>query len=283
MGLRVEGVADGEKTMATHMAEVSRHATTIHYEVVGEGPTIVLLHSFLCDRTMWRHQVPPLVTAGWQVVNVDMRGHGLSGPALQPFSIYDLADDVVAVLDDVGVERAVWCGLSIGGMTALRAVLGHRDRVRALVLADSDGGAEDAVGKARNLAFAVTQRAVGQRPLLATPDRLFLSATTRRDRPELVEELHVRWVSNHRPSMSNAIRALNKRDDVLPMLLEVDVPTLVVVGSEDEGLPPDRSKRLADTLPNARLVRIDGAGHLSCLEHPLECNTALLGFLDDLG
>jgi 3-oxoadipate enol-lactonase len=217
------------------------------------------------------------------VVNTDMRGHGLSGPALQPFSIYDLADDVVAVLDDMGIERAVWCGLSIGGMTALRAALGHRDRVNALVLADSDSGAEDAVGKARNVAFAVTQRAVGQRPLLATLDRLFLSATTRRDRPELVEELHARWVSNHRPSMSSAIRALNTRDDVLPMLAEVDLPTLVVVGSEDAGLPPERSERLAEAVPNARLVRIDGAGHLSCLEHPLEFNTALLEFLDDLG
>lgn len=212
-----------------------------------------------------------------------MRGHGLSGPALQPFSIYDLADDVVAVLDDMGVEHAVWCGLSIGGVTALRAALGHRDRVRALVLADSDGGAEDAAGKARNLAFAVTQRAVGQRPLLAPLDRLFLSATTRRDQPELVEELHARWTPNHRPSLSSAIRALNQRDDVLPMLAEVDRPTLVVVGSEDEGYPPERSERLAEALPNARLVRIDGAGHLSCLEHPLEFNTALLGFLDDLG
>lgn len=83
--------------------------------------------------------------------------------------------------------------------------------------------------------------------------------------------------------MSNAIQALNMRDDVLSMLARVDLPTLVVVGSEDEGLPPERSERLIEALPNARLVRVDGAGHLSCLEHPLEFNMALLGFLDDLG
>ena len=265
------------------MPDLARHATRISYEVRGEGPTIVLLHSFLCDRTMWRHQVDPLVDAGWHVVSVDMRGHGQSGPSVQPFSIYDLADDVVAVLDDVGVERAVWCGLSIGGMTSLRAVLRHRDRVRALVLADSDGGPEEPAVRVKYLAMAAAQRAFGPRPLFGAIDKLFFSPGTRRDRPELVTELHTRLESNHRPSISTGVRALIKRDDVLPQLTGVDVPTLVVVGTEDEALPPERSEALADAIADAWLVRIPGAGHLSCLERPEEFNRALLGFLDDLG
>lgn len=264
------------------MPEVVRHATRIHYEVTGEGSTIALLHSFLCDGEMWRHQLEPLAEAGWRVVNIDMRGHGRSGHALQPFSIYDLADDVVAVLDDVGVDEAVWCGLSIGGMTSMRAAVRHPDRVRALVLADSDGGAEQSLVKAKYLAMGVVQRAVGPRPLFGAVDKLFVSRATRRGQPDLLETLHRRFEANHRPSMSTGIQALVKRDDVLPLLASVDLPALVMVGADDEALPPERSERLAQALPNAELVKIQGAGHLSCLERPEEFNDALLGFLAGL-
>ncbi len=261
------------------MPEIARHATTIHYEITGQGPSIVLLHSFLCDGTMWRYQVEPLADAGWQVVNIDMRGHGRSGPALQPFSIYDLTDDVIAVLDDVGANTAVWCGLSIGGMMSVRAAVRQPDRVSALVLADSDGGAEETLVKAKYLAMDAVQRAVGPKPLFGAVDKLFLSPTTRRDRPDLVETLHARFEANDRPSISTGIRALIKRDDVLAQLASVNVPALVVVGSDDQALPPERSERLARALPDAELVTIGGAGHLSCLEHPEEFNAAVLRFL----
>lgn len=264
------------------MPEIARHATRIHYEVAGEGPSIVLMHSFLCDATMWRHQVEPLTNAGWRVISIDMRGHGQSGPSLQPFSVYDLADDVVAVLDDVAAREAVWCGLSIGGMMSLRAALRHPDRVRALVLADSDGGAEQPITKAKYVAMGAIQRAVGPKPLFAAVDKLFFSPTTRRDRPDLVDTLHLRFEANHRPSISTGIQALIQRDDVLPLLASVDLPALVVVGSEDEALPPERSERLAKALPNAEFVNIEGAGHLSCLERPEDFNGALLAFLDAL-
>lgn len=261
------------------MPEIARHATTIHYEITGQGPTIVLMHSFLCDGTMWRHQVEPLAAAGWQVVNIDMRGHGRSGPALQPFSIYDLTDDVVAVLDDIDAQKAVWCGLSIGGMMSVRAAVRRPDRVSAMVLADSDGGAEETHIKAKYLVMDAVQRAFGPKPLFGAVDKLFLSPTTRRDRPDVVETLHVRFEANHRPSISTGIRALIKRDDVLPELAGVNLPALVIVGTEDEALPPERSERLARALPSAELVTIEGAGHLSCLEQPEKFNDALLGFL----
>jgi 3-oxoadipate enol-lactonase len=281
--LRSPPALDPDITRRRVMPVIARHATRIHYEVTGEGPTIALMHSFLCDGTMWRHQVEPLAEAGWQVVNIDMRGHGRSGPSLQPFSIYDLADDVIAVLDDVGAAESVWCGLSIGGMTSLRAAVWHPDRVRALVLADSDGGAEETLVKAKYLAMDVLQRAIGPKPLFGSVDKLFFCPTTRCDQPELVDALHVRFEANHRPSISTGIRALIKRDDVLPLLASIDLPALVVVGHADEALPPERSERLAEALPNAELVRIEGAGHLSCLERPKEFNDALLAFLEDLG
>lgn len=264
------------------MPELKRHATTLHYEVTGGGPTIALMHSFLCDGTMWRHQVEPLAEAGWQVVNIDMRGHGRSGPALQPFSMYDLAEDVVAVLDDVGTDEAVWCGLSIGGMMSLRAALRHPDRVRALVLADTDGGAEETMVKVKYTAMGAIQRAIGPRPLFGAIDKLFFSSATRQQNRDVVDNLHVRLEANDRASVSAGVTCLIRRDDVLGELAAVDVPALVIVGSEDEALPPERSERLAAALPDAELVTIAGAGHLSALERPEGFNAALLKFLEGL-
>jgi len=88
------------------MPMIERAGTKIDYEVSGHGPAIVFTHSFLCDGSMFAHQVAALQSR-WHVINVDLRGHGRSGPALNPVSFYDFADDVIAILDAQGVDRAV--------------------------------------------------------------------------------------------------------------------------------------------------------------------------------
>lgn len=102
------------------MPKLERNGIPLSYEVSGSGPPVVLGHSFLCSGEMWTPQVGPLAL-GYQVINPDLRGHGNSGVVDAPFDLYDLVDDVLAVLDHLAIERAVWAGLSIGGMVALRA------------------------------------------------------------------------------------------------------------------------------------------------------------------
>ena len=115
------------------MAIAENRGQQIFFEDVGSGTPLVLGHSFLCSGAMWRGQVQALADR-CRIVNIDLRGHGRSGPAHQPFSLYDAVGDVIAVLDLLGIGRAVWCGLSIGGMVAMRAALTHPDRVAALIL-----------------------------------------------------------------------------------------------------------------------------------------------------
>lgn len=264
------------------MPNVRRDGPDIHYTVQGEGRPVVLGHSFLCSREMWAPQIEPLVAAGYRVINVDARGHGHSGRVDADFTLYDMVDDVLAVLDDLGLERAIWAGLSIGGMVALRAALVVPQRVEALVLVDTDAGPESAWKRFKYSALGEIAVMIGLRPVLPRVMPLMFGSTTRRLRPDLVAEWRERFSGLHVPSILRMLRALKQRDDLVSRLPEIAVPALVIVGEEDVSLPPVHSRVLARGLPESELVEIAGAGHLSALEQPEAVTAAMLEFLRDL-
>ena len=118
------------------MPEIITGSVRLFYEDVGAGPAVLLSHSWFCDGRQWP-QVERLATAGYRVLNVDNRGHGRSGPHRERYDVWDMANDLMAVLDDAGVDEAVVVGLSIGGFAAIRMALRYPTRVRGLVLADT--------------------------------------------------------------------------------------------------------------------------------------------------
>jgi len=249
---------------------------------LADAPAIVLGHSFLCSTKMWQG-VAPSLAADHRVINVDFRGHGRSGEITEPFTLYDAVADVVAVLDHVGVDRAIWCGLSIGGMVALRAALTYPDRVSRLVLLDSGADAESAVHKLRYGAMGLGARLFGIDPFLSAIARLMFGNSTRRGRPALVNEWKREFSAIHLTSILHSLDALLKRDSLLDRLPSIHIPTLVVVGEEDRSLPPAESHRIHARIPGAELVEIPKAGHLSAVEQPDVVSGAILGFLSRAG
>jgi pimeloyl-ACP methyl ester carboxylesterase len=186
---------------------------------------------------------------------------------------------VVAVLDQLGIERAIWCGLSIGGMVALRAALTCPERVSGLMLLDTDAGAETALRKVKYRAMGAGARAVGIGPFLPSVTRLMFGAATRRRQPELVGEWKREFAGVHVPSILRGLDALVRRDSLLERLGGIDVPALVLVGKDDRSLPPPVSRRIHASLPNSTFTVIAGAGHLSALEQPAAVTGAMLSFL----
>lgn len=253
----------------------------IFFEDAGTGPPVVLGHSFLCSGRMWREQVPALVR-GFRVINPDLRGHGRSGEVHRPFSLYDAVADVIAVLDHLGIGRAIWCGLSIGGMVALRAALTVPERVSALVLMDTDAGAESALHKLKYSAMGAGVRALGVRPFLPSIVRLMFGASTRRRNPALVAEWKKEFAHVHVPSIIWCLKALMRRDSLLTRLGRLNAPALVLVGEQDRSLPPPLSRRIHDQLHDSTFAVIPEAGHLSGLEQPAAVNDAILRFLTAL-
>ena len=260
------------------MAFVQSQGLDVFFEEIGTGPPVVLGHSFLCSGKMWREQVPAL-SSRFRVINPDLRGHGRSGEVNGPFSLYDAISDVVAVLDSLRIERAVWCGLSVGGMVALRAALTCPERVSGLILLDTDAGAETTLRKLKYLAMGAGARAVGLNPFLSTITRLMFGATTRRQNPALVNEWKEEFAGMHVPSALRCLEALMRRDSVLAHLGGIRVPTLVLVGEEDQSLPPPLSRRMHELLRDSTFSVIPAAGHLSALEQPTRVTSAILSFL----
>jgi pimeloyl-ACP methyl ester carboxylesterase len=230
---------------------------------------------------MWAPQIRPLAER-CQVLNVDLRGHGKSSAINRPFDLYELVDDVLAVLDHQGIERAIWAGLSIGGMVALRAALVANDRVSGLILLDTHAGAETTLKKLKYRAMALTAKVVGTDPLIPQVVRMFFSSHTRNTKPEFVNEWKAKFASVPLSSILHTVEALRTRDSIVERLGEIQVPALVVVGEKDQPLPPSYSREIAGALPNASLVVIEKSGHISTLEQPEAVTSAMVSFLKDL-
>lgn len=263
------------------MPSIERDGVPIHFDDVGTGPPMVLGHSILCSGEMWMYQVPRLVER-YRVINIDQRGHGQSVPATGPYELQDMVEDAIAVMDHLEIESAVWAGLSMGGMVAMHAAISNPARVSALVLLDTHAGAETLYKKIKYRAMSVGTKLFGMRPFFPAVIPLLFGQTSCAENPALIEDWKERIAAIDVPSVTRAVSVLVKRPSIVDQLADVAVPSLVIVGEEDASLPPPISREIAETLPNASLVIIPGAGHLSALEKPNEVSEAMLGFLDSL-
>ena len=260
------------------MPTIERDDIRIHAEVTGSGPAVVLGHSFLCSGAMWAPQIGPLAEHH-TVVNVDLRGHGRSGAVARPFTLYDLVEDVTAVLDALRIDRAVWAGLSIGGMVALRAALVVPERVSRLILLDTSAREETVRGRLVHRMLLAAAWVAGTRGAMPGIVPQLFCRQTRTTRPDLIREWRDRIASVPFASIRYTLAALHARDRIVERLGEIDVPALVVVGAEDVATPPVCSRQIAAGLPNGTYMEIENAGHLAGLEQPEAVNSAILSFL----
>lgn len=263
------------------MPYIERQRQRTFYEDTGSGPAIVLGHSFLCSGEMWEKQVPVLAET-YRVINIDYRGHGKSNTVEREFDVYDLVDDTTAILDEIGIEQAIWAGLSTGGFAALRAALTVPERVRAIVVADASAAAETFYPKFKYRVLGIGARLVGMRPFVSAVAPIMFGRTTLKENSELVGEWIPSLLSMELPSLLRFLEAIVTRDSLLDRLAEIEVPALIMVGEEDRAQPVPCARQIAAGIPGARLEIIPKAGHLSALEQPEAFNSALLEFLNSL-
>ena len=250
----------------------------IEYEVRGDGPALLLLHAFPLGLYMWDAQVEAL-SATHRVVRFDARGFGGSAPGDGTLTMERIADDGAALLDHLGIEKAVVGGCSMGGYAAFAFVRRHPQRLTGLVLQDTRAGADTAEARASRATLASTVLVEGASAAEDAFLPKLVGETTRRERPDIVASLRERILATSPQGIANALSGLAARADSRETLPTIAVPTLVLVGAEDALTPPAEAATMAAAIPKARLDVIPGAGHLANLESPAAVNAALRAFL----
>ena len=194
----------------------------------------------------------------------------------------EMAEDVVALLDELNVPRAVVCGLSMGGYVALALYRAHPSRVRALVLADTRAKAD--TEEARRAREVNAQRALaeGMEPITDSMLPKLLSQHAREDKPDVVARVREMMLGIAPEGAAAALRGMALRRDQTDLLPKMDVPVLVVVGSEDAVTPPSEAEAMHALINGSRLRVVEGAGHVSNVERPEEFDLALAEFLESL-
>jgi pimeloyl-ACP methyl ester carboxylesterase len=250
----------------------------LEYAVSGDGPALLLLHAFPLGLFMWEAQAEALA-ASHRVIRFDARGFGGSDLGQGPLTMERIADDGALLLDHLGVAKAVVGGCSMGGYAALAFVRRHPQRLGGLVLQDTRAGADTEEGKAGRAALAAKVLAEGSAAAASAFLPKLLGETTHRERAALVASLRERILASSPQAIADALHGLAARADSRPMLAEVGVPTLVLVGAEDVLTPPAESEAMAAAIAGARLEVVPRAGHLANLERPDAVNAALRAFL----
>lgn len=255
----------------------------MYYETRGsdQNPPIVLLHAFPLDHNVWRPQAEELSKDYW-VITPDFRGHGKSEATNEPYSMDLLASDVKALVENVGVRNIVLGGISMGGYVAFAYRRLFPDDIQALILVDTKAEADTHQARMgrKEMADLVLMKGVASFADRMLP-RLF-SKPMLEANAAIVQEARKTIEAMNPLGIVGSLQGMAERSDATPLLHEIRVPTLIIVGEKDEVTTVDDAKRMANGIVGSRLVILPNTGHISTLEQPEKVTSAIRTFLREI-
>ncbi|HKU37580.1 MAG TPA: alpha/beta fold hydrolase [Polyangiales bacterium] len=264
------------------MPSAQASGATIHYTVEGAGERALLLLIGLGGHASeWGEPFVRDLARDHRVILMDHRGIGQSQTQERKWTLNDMANDALAVLDAIGLARAHIIGTSMGGMIAQLLAAEHASRVDKLVLiGTSFGGAEAIPATAEAIAALVPQRGVPYAEQWRRGIRVLTSETFMQDQAELIELLVAQRARNPTPgrvfqAQFDALLASDRSE----LVRGIRAPTLVLHGALDPLVPPENGRLLSERIPGARLLTFEGCGHMPYLEEPVRTAEAIRAFL----
>jgi pimeloyl-ACP methyl ester carboxylesterase len=257
------------------MPKSHANGVDIHYEVVGAGPPLVLIHAIPFDHTLWLYQAAHFST-WFTVISVDLRAWGRSAKVTEPYTLNDMSRDIIGVMDDLAVDKAVVMGCSVGSKTALKLGASWPERCAAVILVGGGSGAHDMTRRIDGYGsepFSVYRRAhmdSGVSDAFAeTPMAKYLFQCLAERDP---------W---HDPAAVQALFRAFSMEDLRGALPTYGPPTMIINGEFDSARP--RGEETASLMPHARHEVLLGAGHACMIEDPAGFDALVLDFLREEG
>lgn len=251
----------------------------LSYDDVGEGAVpIIFLHGYPFDKTMWQLQLD-FLQSSHRLIACDIRGFGKSTDEESPLSIDLFADDLIQFMDKLSIDKAILCGLSMGGFITLNAVQRFPDRFEALILCDTQCIADTAEVKEKRYKTIEEIEVDGEEKFNEGFIKKVFHKDSITNKKKLVEQLRSVVFANSKHIIVQGLVALAERSETCSNLNAITIPTLIICGREDEVTPLAQSEFMNATIKGSILHVIDNAGHVSNLEQPHKFNKHLLDFL----
>lgn len=249
----------------------------LHFEDIGEGKPVVLIHAFPLSKKMWKAQVNLLVNNGFRVVLPDLPGFGEDNYS-EAFSIEEMADKLAELLKSLNIEKAIIGGLSMGGYVLFNLFRLSPEIFSALVLCDTTYLADSE--EKRNSRFELISKIEnqGSRALIENMLPNLISEDTKENNPALVAKLEKDFLEVKPISAVNALRSMAERRDSSDIVSRISVPALLVFGEFDKVTNLENARKMNQLIPDSELFVIENAGHYSNLEQPEQFNKAFLNF-----
>ena len=263
------------------MKQVTSGDAEIAYEVRGSGPPVVLLHPFPTHHELW-HPAAHALESRYRLILPDLRGHGESGVGEGPATMAKHAADLIRILDQEQIGRAIFVGVSIGGYVLFEFWRRYRARVTALVLCNTKAAGETSESRAARLQAAADVLERGTEPFFESLIPKLLGETTRRSRPDLVEGA-LRMMRKMSPEdVALVQRGMAERPDSVDTLKTIDAPTLILTGDEDVATGLSDAELMKRNIAGSQMKVIAKAGHYSPWEQPEEVGKIVRQFVDSV-
>ncbi|MGH6680671.1 MAG: 3-oxoadipate enol-lactonase [Bradyrhizobium sp.] len=234
------------------------------------GPTLMLSNSLGCTMQMWEPQIKALGTV-FRVIRYDRRGHGKSGVPPGPYSMQRFGRDVLAILDDLNVEKVHWCGLSMGGMVGQWLGANAPERLGKIILCNTSCDPTNWLARIRAV------KGGGLAAVVDTVIASWLSADFREREPQVTANLKAMLLASPLQGYLACCEALSTLDQ-RALLPQIKSPTLVIAGRYDTSTPVAAGEFIRSQIPGASLTILDAA-HISNIEQPYAFTEAVVGFL----
>lgn len=248
------------------------------YEITGSGPDVVLLHPFPLHHQFWDGVLDQLATR-YRVFLPDLRAHGDSEAGEGAVTMQKLADDLDRLCREFDLTRAIFVGVSIGGYTLFEFWRRHRERVRALVLANTRACAETVEGRTARLQTAESVLRDGTAAFIDDLLPKLFSKATQANRLDIVDAGRAMAKKMSPADVAAVQRGMADRSDSIPTLTTISVPTLVIAG-EDDSVPHAELELMQQRIAGSQLRVIPKAGHYAAMERPGEFGRLLRTFFD---